>query len=172
MLALVLSAVLAVAVAVGVALPFLREPTPADDRLVAPGELEQRRLTLAEERDRALGALKELEFDHRTGKVSDDDYRAAVGSLRARAAAALRSVDDGPAVYRGTMHSDRSTAVELPQEPGTQPGEATPPEPAIIPEQYPPPDEGTPPQPAIIPEPSPAVIPEPGPQAPTSEASR
>ena len=46
-----------------------------DDRLVEPGRAEQRRLALAEERDRALGALKELELDHRTGKVSDEDYR-------------------------------------------------------------------------------------------------
>ena len=52
----------------------------------SPDELEQRRLALVEERDRALAALKELEFDHRTGKVSDDDYRALVGPLRRRAA--------------------------------------------------------------------------------------
>jgi type IV secretory pathway TrbD component len=59
--------------------------------------------------------------------------------------------------------------VELPDQPGPQPGETTPPEPAVIPEPYPPPDEGTPPQPAIIPEPGPAVIPEPGPQPDTPE---
>ena len=52
---------------------------------------------------------------------------------------------------------------ERPNEPGPAPG-VTPPEPAVIPEPYPPPDEATPPQPAIIPEPGPAVIPEPGPQ--------
>jgi len=51
--------------------------------------------------------------------------------------------------------------VEVPDDPA--PGETITPEPARIPEQYPPPDEGTPPQPAIIPEPEPAVIPEPGP---------
>ena len=44
------------------------------------------------------------------------------------------------------------------------PGEVTPPEPAVIPEPYPPPDEADPPRPAIIPEPGPAVIPEPGPE--------
>jgi hypothetical protein len=43
----------------------------------------------------------------------------------------------------------------LPTEPGPPPGEATPPQPATVPEPYPPPDEGTPPQPARIPEPSP-----------------
>jgi len=48
---------------------------------------------LIEERDRALAALKELEFDHRTGKVTDVDYRAQIGPLRRRAAAALRALE-------------------------------------------------------------------------------
>jgi hypothetical protein len=91
--ALVIGAVLAVACVLLVALPFLREPRPRDDRLGRPDELEHRRLSLAEERDRALAALKELEFDHRTGKVSDDDYRRLVGPLRHRAATALRALD-------------------------------------------------------------------------------
>jgi hypothetical protein len=92
-LALVIGAVLAVACVLLVALPFLREPHVRDDRLVHPDELEQRRIALAEERDRALAALKELEFDHRTGKVSDEDYRQLVGPLRRRAAEALRALE-------------------------------------------------------------------------------
>jgi type II secretory pathway component PulJ len=91
--ALALAALVAVAAVVVVARPFLREPEAADDRLERQGELEQRRVALAEERDRALAALKELEFDHRTGKVSDDDYRASVGPLRRRAAEALRALE-------------------------------------------------------------------------------
>jgi hypothetical protein len=92
-IALVLGAVIAVAAVVLVAFPFLREPEAADDALAAPGELEQRQLALSEERDRALAALKELEFDHRTGKVSDEDYRALVGPLRQRAAETLRALE-------------------------------------------------------------------------------
>jgi hypothetical protein len=91
--ALLIGAALAVACVILVALPFLREPAPRDDRLEAPDELEQRRLEVAEERDRALAALKELEFDHRTGKISDEDYRAQVAPLRRRAAAALRALE-------------------------------------------------------------------------------
>ena len=72
--ALAIGAALAVLVVLAVARPFLREPAPADDALDEPGELERRRLTLTEERDRALAALKELEFDHRTGKISDDEF--------------------------------------------------------------------------------------------------
>jgi len=75
-----------------VALPFLRSQG-ADDRLDAPTPAEEKRLALIEERDHALAALKELEFDHRTGKIGDDDYRALVGPLRRAAAEALRGLD-------------------------------------------------------------------------------
>jgi hypothetical protein len=91
--ALAIGALLAVVSVVLVAAPFLREPVAANDRLLQPDAGQRRRLAQAEERDRALDALKELEFDHRTGKVSDDDYRAQVGPLRRRAAAALREAD-------------------------------------------------------------------------------
>ena len=93
MIALLIGAVVAVACVVVVALPFLREPAAPEDRLDELDEREQRRLAAAEERDRALAALKELEFDHRTGKISHDDYRAQVGPLRRRAAEALRALD-------------------------------------------------------------------------------
>src|SRR6266545_6761287 len=92
-LALTVGALVAVGCVLLVALPFLREPVAGDDRILEPDELEQRRLALAEERDRALAALKELEFDHRTGKVSDEDYRQLVGVLRQRAAQTLRALE-------------------------------------------------------------------------------
>jgi hypothetical protein len=81
---LLLGALLAAAAVVFVAVPFLRakdppsRPTPPDESLAG-----------AEERDRVLAELKELEFDHRTGKITDEDYRAQVGPLRRRAAEAL-----------------------------------------------------------------------------------
>jgi hypothetical protein len=92
-LAFVVSGLLAAACVVYVALPFLREPAPKNDRLDELGALERRALELAESRDRALAALKELEFDHRTGKVSDEDYRELVGPLRQRVAEALRALE-------------------------------------------------------------------------------
>jgi hypothetical protein len=91
--ALLLGALLAAACVVVVALPYLREPHPLADALDEPSELDRRRLELAEARDRALAALKELELDHRTGKVSDEDYRALVGPLRREAAEALRALE-------------------------------------------------------------------------------
>jgi hypothetical protein len=91
-LALVLAAALAVACVLAVALPFIREPEPDSDRLDDLDEGERQRLELLEERDRALAALKELEFEHRTGTVSDEDYRLQVGPLRRDVAAALQAL--------------------------------------------------------------------------------
>ena len=92
-LALVLAAALAVACVVVVALPFLREPEPESDSLDELDEDGRRRLELLEARDRALAALRELEFDHRTGTVSDEDYRAQVGVLRRDVATALQALE-------------------------------------------------------------------------------
>jgi hypothetical protein len=91
-LALILAALLAIGCVVAVALPFLREPEPESDDLDELDEDERRRLELVEARDRALAALRELEFDHRTGTVSDEDYRAVVGGLRRDAATALQAL--------------------------------------------------------------------------------
>jgi hypothetical protein len=87
--ALALGAALAIAAVVFAARPFLwpRSLEPA-----GPGAAPER-IRLEEKRDRALAALKELEFDHRTGKISDDDYRELVGRLRREAADAIRALD-------------------------------------------------------------------------------
>jgi cytochrome c-type biogenesis protein CcmI len=81
---IIMAALLAAAVVVFVAVPFLRadDPPPV-------AEPRQDALAAAEERDRALAELKELEFDHRTGKITDEDYRALVQPLRRQAAQTL-----------------------------------------------------------------------------------
>jgi hypothetical protein len=91
-IALLLAATLAVVCVVVVALPFLREPDPETDALDELDDDERRRLELLEARDRALSALKELEFDHRTGTVTDQDYREQVGPLRREAATSLQAL--------------------------------------------------------------------------------
>jgi hypothetical protein len=145
-----LGAVLAAAAVVLVALPFLREPRAEDDRLEAPSDAESRRLELVEARDRALAALKELEFDHRTGKITDEDYRQLVSPLRQAAAAALRALDEQQGRYGPGMRG-LEPPVQVP-EPAPPPDEGTPPTPVPVPEPYPPPDEGTPPTPDTPPE--------------------
>lgn len=96
--ALVLAALLAVAAVVLVALPFLREPEPASDTLDELTDEERERLERLEARDRALATLKELEFDHRTGTISDEDYRSQVGPLRREAASALQALEEAEEV--------------------------------------------------------------------------
>jgi hypothetical protein len=195
-LALILGAGLAVVCVVYVARPFLREPQPVDDRLDVLDEWERRRLELTEERDRALAALKELEFDHRTGSISDEDYRALVGPLRRQAADALRALDPAAkraaagngAVYRDDARARESIGTSI-QQGGTQMAAigqrqrtvaAIPPEPdpgppqqPVVPEPTPVPHE--PPEPPNIPEPTPVPhepprqpdVPEPYPEPPS-----
>ena len=152
--ALALGALLAVAAVVVVALPFLREPEPVDDRLGTLSPAERERLALAEERDQALAALKELELDHRTGKVNDEDYRALVGPLRRRAAETLRALD----AYAARMSEIEPNQPEIPEPavvPEPTPVPHQPIEPAVVPEPVPPPDEGDRPVRPDVPEPTP-----------------
>jgi hypothetical protein len=159
--ALLLGALVAVAAVVVVALPFLREPEPADDRLAALSPAERERLALAEARDQALAALKELELDHRTGKVNDEDYRALVGPLRRRAAETLRALDayaPRSADPGGQMSEMPPQTPEIPEPavvPEPTPVPHQPVEPAVVPEPVPPPDEGDRPAQPDIPEPTP-----------------
>jgi hypothetical protein len=91
--AIILAAVLAVAAVLWVARPFLLRPQGGESERVPDDAIVQERTRLLEERDRALAALKELEFDNRTGKISDADYRELVGPLRSEASAAISALD-------------------------------------------------------------------------------
>jgi hypothetical protein len=95
-LALILVGVAAAAAIVLVATPLLRAGS-REERLDAIGEEQRHRLALREERDDALAALRELEFDHRTGKIADEDYRALVAQYRRRVASALEALDTAAA---------------------------------------------------------------------------
>ena len=150
--ALVLGVVLAAGAVVLVALPFLRDPTPVDDRLDAPSEADERQFALVEQRDQALAALKELEFDHRTG----EDHRRGLPS-RCRAAAPDSRGGSAPARRLGAADGSVGEAATM----GAEPDHAIPTKEARlsesqpVPEPTPPPDEGTPPTPAPVPEPYP-----------------
>ena len=49
---------------------------------------------LQRRRDRALAALREIEFDRATGKLSDGDFQRMTAAYQAEALEALRAVDE------------------------------------------------------------------------------
>jgi hypothetical protein len=90
-----LVAIAAAAIVVGalvfVAWPFVSpEPEPPEPALT---DAERARLAAAERRDEAYAALRELELDRRTGKLTQEDHAREEARLRAEAAAALRELD-------------------------------------------------------------------------------
>ncbi len=93
MIEVVALGVVVIVVVVAVAWPLVRPATP-EDVLDTSTDAQRRRLQLREERDLALEALKELELDHATHHVGDEDYQELVAQYRARAAAAIRALDE------------------------------------------------------------------------------
>lgn len=116
MIGLIVGGLIAVAAVVIVALPFLRETD--EPELLGTGRETEELLNLMEERDRSLAALKELEFDHTTGKIDDVDYRALVGPLRRQAAAALQALDAKTALRRESKQLDDQEGVETDDQAG------------------------------------------------------
>ncbi len=84
-------AVAVVAAVLLVAWPFLSPRRGEPEQVMS--DVDRRRLALLEQRDTAYAELRDLEQDHRTNKVSDEDYAAERRRLRADAAAALRALD-------------------------------------------------------------------------------
>jgi ribosomal protein L40E len=81
---------------------LVREPEGEEAR-VATG---RRRKELEREKTHLLKALKELEFDHEMGKVSEEDFREIGGVYRARAVRVLRQLDSEGADYRALIERD------------------------------------------------------------------
>ena len=136
--------------------------------------LELRRLAAL--RDRLLFELGDAVYrgdEHATGEARSrvEELDQLVALREAEMQQVVESAEH--VLARRRLEVQPTEVAEVPQEPSTPaPGEGSPPEPARIPEPYPPPDEGSPPQPAIIPEPEPAVIPEPGPQGKKPKGKR
>jgi cytochrome c-type biogenesis protein CcmI len=85
-------AALAVAAILFVAWPLVRTPSATE---IEP-EVDARERLLAElreRRDAAYAALRELEVEQRTGKLTDEDYAASKAELRADAIEALRQIE-------------------------------------------------------------------------------
>jgi len=148
-----------------------RTPVDAKERARSSWETLRARQAAAAEFRRIQSGLVLLESDRR-GALQDLGAAVHLHDPAAEAAARARLVelDRHEAALRQALdqaHAEagerirrarlpvQETMMVLPSEPTPPPGEATPPQPAQVPEPYPPPDEGTPPQPARVPEPSP-----------------
>lgn len=87
MLALAVGTVIALAVVAFVLYPLLTPSRPSARAALAPEEVPG---------STAVEALREIEFDRQTGKLSDTDYAALKASYTERALAELRTENTAP----------------------------------------------------------------------------
>jgi ribosomal protein L40E len=66
----------------------------------------KRRKELEREKQALLKALKELDFDHQMGKVSDKDFADISATYRARAIRVMRQLDDAGRDYEAMIRDD------------------------------------------------------------------
>ena len=85
----ILVAVVALVVVAAVAWPLVRDRGDG----VETTQADERRRALRDDIDRSLRAIREIEFDHRAGNLSDADYVELDRGERARAAELLRQRD-------------------------------------------------------------------------------
>jgi len=82
-----------IAIAAGVLL-FVFTPLFANrDTIAQTTNRENRRRQLLEERERVYEAIRELEFDHRMGKVEDDDYQETRTRYETQAVELMQTLD-------------------------------------------------------------------------------
>jgi uncharacterized OB-fold protein len=74
---------------------------------------EQERLDeLLAQREAAFQALRELNFDHKVGKVSDEDFIAFEGNLKQHAADTLRALDEWEAAADDDLDLEMEAEIE------------------------------------------------------------
>lgn len=76
------------AVVVFISGPLRRDPEPAGSR-----ELDGELADLEAAREAKYREIRDAELDHRTGKLSDEDYTAVDASLRAEAVEIMHALD-------------------------------------------------------------------------------
>jgi tetratricopeptide (TPR) repeat protein len=94
--------------------PLLR-PRPGEPSPTVPDRArDDRRLELAEEKTALYRALRELEFDHEAGHLSDPDYQSLRERYETRAAALITEMDK-----LGVVEREASAPVPVPPQPQT-----------------------------------------------------
>jgi hypothetical protein len=107
---------------------LVREQPPVDPTQVTG----RRRKQLEREKQALLKALKELEFDHQMGKVSDKDFAEIGQQYRARAIRVMRQLDEGGQQYEALIAKELAARLKKPVAPSEEsratPAAATAPE--------------------------------------------
>ena len=81
-------------IAVAVLIYIFKPLFAKQDSMTRATRRESRRQQLLEDRESVYEAIRELDFDHRMGKVEDDDYQETRGRFQARAVDVLKALDD------------------------------------------------------------------------------
>jgi len=103
---ILLSMVIFGAAAVGIAAWRMCSPLAGADEPAGPQILGGRtRAALEREKTLVLRSIKDLEFDHAMGKVSDKDFADMGARLRGRAAGLIRQLDAGTS-YRQAIEAE------------------------------------------------------------------
>lgn len=113
MLLTIIGLVLVLAAAFFVAWPLLAVAEPASQPNDAPADAAS---TPEHDKELALRAIREADFDHRVGKLSDEDYAVMRQELEGRALSAMAALDDASA-----LHSVPSAAQPAPAAVAAQP---------------------------------------------------
>lgn len=82
-------------IAVGVMVYVGRPLFTQQGVVAAAARRKSRHAVLMEQRDALYAAIRELDFDHRMGKVDDEDYRRMRGDYTQQAVSLLKEVDRG-----------------------------------------------------------------------------
>ena len=111
---ILLSLTIFTAAVVGVAAWRMLSPLIGSDEPIGAQVLGGRtRAALEREKTLVLRSIKELEFDHAMGKVSDKDFAEMSARLRTRAARLIRQLDAG-STYREEIEKEISKRVGAP----------------------------------------------------------
>jgi hypothetical protein len=121
---ILLSLVVFAASAVATAAWRMLSPLSGSDEPVGPQIFGGRtRAALEREKSLVLRSIKDLEFDHAMGKVSDKDFTEMSARLRARAAGLIRQLDAGTS-YRQAIEAEVEKRVHV-KKPEAKPVVAT-----------------------------------------------
>lgn len=97
-------------IAVGVMIYVGRPLFTQQGAVAATARRKGRHAVLTEQRDALYAAIRELDFDHRMGKVDDTDYQRMRGDYTQQAVALLKEIDRGNGRSRAADDIEREVA--------------------------------------------------------------